>query len=145
MQTDSDSQGKCSECKATFNNVIMERGKAIKIKKCQKCFDRSSKCSKCQGIGHRPRNCVKTSKTNTHNQESGKDEVSDESENNVRYSTSDMSTSFLRTISDKVYAKDLRKSNNGMRWVKHVKGRNTIMSNLEWLRNEFLEGQPTTT
>ena len=122
--------------------MIMVRGKAIKIKKCQKFFDRSSKCSKCQGIGHRPRNCVKMSKTNTHNQESGKDEVSDESENNVRYSTSDISTSFLRTISDKAYAKDLRKSINGMRQVNHVKGRNTIMSNLEWLGNEFLEKPP---
>ena len=68
----------------------MERRKAIKIKKCQKCFGRRSKCNKCQGIGQRPRNCVKMSKTNTHNQESGKDAVSDESENNVRYSTSDI-------------------------------------------------------
>ena len=50
--------------------------------------------------------------------------------------------SFLRMISDKTYTKDLRKSNNGMRWVNHVKGRNTIMSNLEWVENKFLEKPP---
>ena len=71
--------------------MIMERGKAIKIKMCQKCIDRRSKCSKCQGIGHRPRNCVKMSKMNTSDQESGKDEVNNKSKCNIRYSMSDMS------------------------------------------------------
>ena len=81
--------------------MIMVKGKAIKINKCQKYFNRISKYSKYQGIGHKPRNCVKMSKMNTHDQESGKDEVSNKSENNIRYSMSDMSISFQRMISDK--------------------------------------------
>ena len=80
------SKGKCSECKQSFNDMITVRGKAIKIKKCQNCFDKSTKCSKCKEMGHRPRNCKKVFETNTRDQEESEDESDgeDESRNSAR-------------------------------------------------------------
>lgn len=49
---DENSKGKCSDYKQPFKDVIMVRGQPIKIKKCQACFDISSKCSKCNEMGH---------------------------------------------------------------------------------------------
>ena len=51
------SQGKCGDCRVAFNDAVHVRGKAVKIEKCQKCFDRSCRCSKCRKLGHRLRNC----------------------------------------------------------------------------------------
>ena len=118
-EIDSNSTGKCSNCKKSFKNVITVRGKQIKIKKCQTCFDKSSKCSKCGEVGHRPRNCTKESKTDARDQEFSSDELDaeDGSKQNARYSTH-----FMRKAEDKCYAADLRKSNNGMRRVSGVNG-----------------------
>merc|ERR1712239_121523 len=52
------------------------------------------------------------------------------------------SESFLRKAGDKSYGTELRKSNNGMRRANRVKGRNTIVSNLEWTGHEFVERPP---
>ena len=51
--------------------MITVRGKPIKIKKCQTCFDKSSKCNK---MGHHPRNCKKPSSTDNRDAESDEDE-----------------------------------------------------------------------
>merc|ERR1712082_235639 len=67
---DVNSKGKSSKCKKSFSDVITVRGKPIKIKKCQFCFDKSSKCGKCNKLGHRPRNCKEPSKTDARDQES---------------------------------------------------------------------------
>ena len=76
---DQNSKGKCNKCKKTFVDVITVRGKPIQIQKCQPCFDKGSKCSKCGESGHRPRNCKKTSqmKTRDQDQESGSDNESE--------------------------------------------------------------------
>ena len=51
----------------------------------------------------------------------------------------DISLSFLRMMSDKAYTNVLRKSSKDMRGMNHVRVRNTIVSNLEWVGNKFLE------
>ena len=86
---DQNSEGKCGDCKKSFDNVITVQGKPIKIKKCQHCFDKASKCSKCGESGHRQRNCKKSSqmKTRDKDQESGSDNES-ESEDDSRSSKS---------------------------------------------------------
>ena len=56
-----DSKDKCSEGKKAFSYMIMVRGNAIRIKKCQSCFDKNNKCGNCNEMGHQPRNCKKIS------------------------------------------------------------------------------------
>merc|ERR1712082_8307 len=129
---DVNSKGKCSECKQSFNDVITVRGKPVKIKKCQSCFDKASKCGKCSKMGHRTRNCKEPSKTDARDQESD-EESGSESESFVRKA---------RKSGDKAYGTNLRKSNNGMRRANGVKDRNTIVSNLEWTGHEFVERPP---
>ena len=100
---DQNSEGKCNECKKTFVDVITVRGKPIKIKKCQACFDKSSKCNE---MGNRPRNCKKPSSTDNRDAESDKDKSvnKDESESNKRSHTK----SYLRKSGDKAYGVDLK-------------------------------------
>ena len=93
---------------------------------CETCFDKSSKCTRCNELGHRPRNCKKPSNMDARDQESDQ-ESGNESE------------SFLRRAGDKSYGTELRKPNNGMRQANGVKDRNTIVSNLEWSGHEFVE------
>merc|ERR1712237_153866 len=126
---DVNSKGKCCECKQSFNDVITVRGKPIRIKKCQSCFDKASKCGKCNKMGHRTRNCKEPSKTDARDQESD-EESGSETEN------------FLRKAGDKAFGTNLRKSNNGMRRANGVQGPNTIVSNLEWSGHEFVEWPP---
>ena len=126
---DVNSKGKCSECKKSFSDVIIVKGKHIKIKKCQSCFDNTSKCGKCSKLGHRPRNCKEPSKTDARDQESDQESDSE-------------SKSFTRRAGDRAYRTDLRRSNNGMRRANRVKDRNVIVSNLEWSGHEFVERPP---
>ena len=120
------------------------RGKQVKIKKCQTCLDKSSKFNNGNEMGHRPRNCKKSSVDAREGESDGSEsELEEESTTSKRsQKKKSHSTSFLRRSEDKAYGRDLRRSNNAMRRVKGEKDRNIIVSNLERSGHEFVERRP---
>ena len=140
---ESGSEGKCAECKKTFENVILVRGKQMKIKKCQTCFEKSIKCTTCKETGHRPRHCKKSANKKTREELASETDSSSESE-------SDQDTRASRTKSSKSGKSSYSKSTTFLRRSRDeaqksdrgARGNQVIVSNLEWTGTKFEERRP---